>query len=1276
MSNREQERKENKENKGDSEEARKKDFNTLVAFYLEGNPLLLSNGAKKEFEIRFGTNTKARHSISKIDFDNVIKQIITAGFKSGNEKGTHMLRIIPKFIDKNTGFIKDSNVRAEVYGLDLIEEYCRHNDLNKVIQNPANVLKDKISFTQKISPKLKNDSYVKPVDFYDMNFRVDFKLERSYTTSSQLGNEILKEWSNSEKKFRYIKRFQFTHPDYPIFIDLSILKTSKRRGNDYVSTNTIQEAGVFNNPENYEIEIELDNRKIGPGTLFNTTEKLMAVIRKSIRLILSGLQNTSYPISFTERDVVLQSYMRLLYGEKYQPRTIKHNDFIGPQSNTLQMENIIEPDTDSNLPNIRNNYTVTEKADGDRRMLFIDEEGKIYLFDMTMNVIFTGSKTPEKTLFNTLIDGEHIKMDKYGNSINLFAGFDIYYVSGKSVREKGFVPEKEDDLPQNYRLPLLNEVVQRLKVKSILPENNSYWKEVKNKEGKVISWVDIKTNAVSSQKPIINTSCRLRVQCKKFYATSENTTIFQACSTILSDINDNAYEYETDGLIFTPSNTGVSSSQIGTAGKLNKTVWDMSFKWKPVSHNTIDFLVTVVKDKTGKDEVHYQYQEGINTQGTQNIMPYKTLRLMCGFDEEKHGYLNPFNDMIHGKLPSPDDIDNEGSYRPEPFYPTNPYDPDACLCNILLHDSGSGLYMTTEESHKKIGIDEYGMISSDIDKKEDDDSFYRLEDKKYGDIFEEFMIVEFRYDKTAEPGWRWKPIRVRYDKTNELLRGMKNYGNAFHVANNNWRSIHHEITPHMLETGENIPIYSIDGDTYYNKTNGEKFTEAMRNFHNLFVKQKLIKGVSNRNDILIDYAVGKGGDLSKWIHSHLGFVFGIDLSRDNIHNPKNGACARYLTACKQYKKLPYALFVNGNSGLNIRDTTAFPGDKESKDKMIARAIFGQGPKDAMILGKGVYARYGEAEQGFHVSSCQFALHYFFENPKVLHGFLRNLAECTRMQGYFIGTCYDGKTIFNLLSKKKEDESVVFMQNKKKSQKICEIKKMYSETGFVNDETSIGYAISVYQDSINNYIREYLVNFDYFIELMENYGFTLITKPEAATLSLPDGTGFFSELFTEMENEIKQSGGKNRAYYGKAAYMSEAEKSISFMNRYFVFRKVRTVNALKVGKLLMKNYDFNYDDTEEEIKSQIELIDKEEKPVKKRIRKLKNKKVVLDSIEKHDENITFEINEPQEKAEEQPKIEEPIKKKRVKKAKDENTTIEKKKRGPKQKQVKEEPKEEK
>ena len=128
--------------------------------------------------------------------------------------------------------------------------------------------------------------------------------------------------------------------------------------------------------------------------------------------------------------------------------------------------------------------------------------------------------------------------------------------------------------------------------------------------------------------------------------------------------------------------------------------------------------------------------------------------------------------------------------------------------------------------------------------------------------------------------------------------------------------------------------------------------------------------------------------------------------------------------------------------------------------------------------------------------------------------------------------------------------------------------MYDQTGFPDDELSLGYAINVYQETINKVFREYLVNFDYVIRIMEDYGFVLITNEEAKPMGLPSGSGLFSDLFTSMENELKMNP-KNKSHYKKAPFMSSEEKLISFMNRYFVFKKVRNVDVSKIADVIKK-----------------------------------------------------------------------------------------------------------
>ena len=46
----------------------------------------------------------------------------------------------------------------------------------------------------------------------------------------------------------------------------------------------------------------------------------------------------------------------------------------------------------------------------------------------------------------------------------------------------------------------------------------------------------------------------------------------------------------------------------------------------------------------------------------------------------------------------------------------------------------------------------------------------------------------------------------------------------------------------------------------------------------------------------------------------------------------------------------------------------------------------------------------------------------------LREFVKNVAECTKHNGYFIGTCYDGKLVFNELKKSKTGESIKIIEN--------------------------------------------------------------------------------------------------------------------------------------------------------------------------------------------------------------------------------------------------------
>jgi len=1187
-------------------------FNQIVQTFYSTNPYNYSSNINHELEVKFGT--KGIKPLMRNDYDNVVKKLKSSGFHIIAEE--NYLRINCEYLDSLSGEHRFSDIRTEVRGLYNIQEYCKTDDIKEIYKKNPTV----IEFLRKRNGFI-NKQKVFPVDMDDFNFRVSYQTEEKPPIG--ITNYIMKKWKETGKEFRFINRVTFQHPDYPFKVDISIVKYSNRKPDKFGRENrgqmirsiTIDKSNVFNNPELYEIEIEVDNTQIGPRSLFYSSEIIAVSLRKVIKIVLSGLQSTNYPISYPEQKNILHSYMKLIWKDEIDTskKHITSKHFIGPNSITLQLINIAPEDENTTQPNVRKDFVVTDKADGQRHLLFISEIGRIYLINTNMDVIFTGAKTENSDCFNSILDGELIYHNKKGTFINLYAAFDIYYIKKEDVREFPFQLLKGEEDVTKARYEKLKEFLKVLNSKSIM-DIKKVTEKGKGQEDKTM------TSLLKRYEKADDLISPIKIIAKEFYPNSSSQTIFDACRQILEKQQQDLFEYNTDGLIFSHAFYGVGSNAIGKAGPKTKITWEFSFKWKPPQFNTIDFLVTTVKGVNGEDMIKSIYQEGIDTETDVQYKKYKTLELRCGFNENKDGFLNPCQDIINDNLPEFLEDKKDNDYIPKRFYPTDPYDANAGLCNILLHMDGTG----TEK-----------MFSEE------------------NEVFQENTIVEFRYDLDREEGWRWVPLRVRYDKTSKLLRGEKEYGNSYNTCNENWKSIHPSgrIEPEMLCTGENIPLVNVSEDKYYNTPAGQFKTESMKNFHNLYVKKKLIVGVSNQGDTLVDFACGKAGDLPKWVNAKLSFVFGIDLSKDNLENRIDGACARFLKMRKSNKQTPYALFVNGNSGFNIKDGAAMLNDKA---KQITDVVFGKTTKMiATKIGKGVERQFQKGMDGFNISSCQFALHYFFKNPDTLKAFVTNVAECTKQNGYFIGTCYDGKEVFNSLRKTKTGDSIKIIENDKK---IWEIIKSYDAEVLNDDSSSIGNRIDVYQESINQTISEYLVNFEYFNRVMTNYGFELISQEEAISFGLPNGSGLFSELFGEMLDEIKKNKFKANEY-GHAPSMSENERKISFLNRYFVYKKIRIVHIETVEidlneyneSAMMKDTrrpeEITLEEKEEEIEK--EILSKK----KPKIQKLSKKIVLIPATEavedgegEEEEGKPVEIIEESKPSKKEKKIKEPKEKK--------------------------------
>ena len=995
-----------------------------------------------EFEIRFGL----KDPINKMDFERVYNNLLSHGFIKVSEE-YHL-----KIITDNT-----NRIRSEINNLTNVREFCKTNIMP---EDTDHIIKENI---------------MPPSDNTDFNFRISIQKEYKYVNTDPDIIALYKSWGGIEKSYRYMTRIKLQHPEKRcLCVDLSIVKSSKNAQGALLKEGDFGVSQIFNENDTYEIEVEINDFPYlleQPKLISKKIAKNLLDMKDAIKYISAGFQGSNFPISLTEKISMLQEYNTII-GKK-PTDIIDTSSFIGPSSFTLQKTNLIQHTSSMNTPCILNGFCVTDKADGDRKLLFISLKGRVYFITMGMNVQYTGATCMDTRLHGTIVDGEHILYDKHKSYINLYAAFDLYFINKKDVRKRAFISESKDD-----RYVLLEELMLLL-----------HSSHVKN---------TFKFESDIEQPSFI---------VKKFYPATPTDTIQDCCAKLFKSIQSHTYPYETDGIIFTSTTLGVAMDPGEDKVKNYKYSWKYSLKWKPPEFNTIDFLIRI--KRIGKQEDIEYINKG------NEINSYKILNLFVGYNEKKDGLINPQKLMFDGVTSHT----GESSFSPVLFSPSSPIDQLAHICYVPLKNDSSGEMKIFTENNEPIDTD---------------------------------IVIEFRYDVDEEDRrMAWKPLRIRYDKTDDF-RKKKGYGNAYHVANNNWHTIHNPVTQEMLTDNKVVILEEDDDDVYYNQDESKSKTQQLKTFHNICVKKLLIDSVCKRNTILIDFAVGRGGDLNKWIKNKVKFVLGIDISKDNIHNPKSGVCSRYIGLKKKGGEIIDALFIHGDtSKLILNGDFAQDDDKEDErnSMFVIEQVMGNGTKTT-AHDKYVTKLYGVASNLFDVGSIQFAVHYMFKDINTIHNFLKNCSDMIKVDGYLIGTCYDGESVFKELAPHDEAREIYIDEKK-----VWAITKKYDAGDPFTKEDCLGYTISVYQESINKEIDEYLVHFPYFIEMMGQYGF------------IPHSPNSEINPIDTFESIYKRG--------TSVCTMTPEEQHISFLNKYFMFKKVRNVATAKIHEQFTQGEDVSY-----------------------------------------------------------------------------------------------------
>lgn len=168
---------------------------------------------------------------------------------------------------------------------------------------------------------------------------------------------------------------------------------------------------------------------------------------------------------------------------------------------------------------------------------------------------------------------------------------------------------------------------------------------------------------------------------------------------------------------------------------------------------------------------------------------------------------------------------------------------------------------------------------------------------------------------------------------------------------------------------------------------------ALRDLHN-WVKRTLITncvGLLKQKPIsLLDIAVGRGGDIDKWNKAGIKNVFGFDVSPESIssNDPFNPGAIQRL---QNYAK--------GSTNIHLEVGDAIHPTGQLLDSI-----------EKFIKVNGI--------PGFGITSCQFALHYFFGSELDLDTSIKIASKYLQPGGYLIFTSMDSKKIRSFFTSRK------------------------------------------------------------------------------------------------------------------------------------------------------------------------------------------------------------------------------------------------------------------
>lgn len=370
---------------------------------------------------------------------------------------------------------------------------------------------------------------------------------------------------------------------------------------------------------NYRIDCTQVHNKMSTGETYTNYEVELEVLRfertthdemnKIITAVQQYLQDTSIVYSNTVAITCFDQINNILKNPKNIQeipisslsviRALEYDDCVAGGLIPLMKGKVVNAQL-ANTQGVK--YGVTIKADGKRKLLYLNGNG-IFFISAPKYINMISSINPYERLNGTLIEGELIET---GDKSFRYLMYDLLNIGeNRNVR----------DLPLVDRLDRVRQLENEIHIKGLKLETKEY----------------------------------------KFFSSAEE--LFSSVNEILNA----TYDFETDGLIFTPDAAYVS----GEVEQNSLVVKNAVCKWKKQEMNTIDFQL-----KYTADGVQLLIGENIPFEGTENIpFDYRT-----NVDQEWFSKQPSYDDLIvEMKWNFERNLFEFYRLRPEKLYPNGEY---------------------------------------------------------------------------------------------------------------------------------------------------------------------------------------------------------------------------------------------------------------------------------------------------------------------------------------------------------------------------------------------------------------------------------------------------------------------------------------------------------------------------------------------------------------------------------------------------------------------------